>query len=314
MNSETHKASDHPDIVKYIVAERTGMQQVLYRRNVIGYIIEGKKVFHDGDRSLAADKGDLFYLNNGTHYIEDIPGKGKNSEQILFYFNPECLARTLNRLNTVFNVDVRSSHHCPQCTQDPFATYKGWDNIENFFLSVDVYAKDEAFCEQGSMQNLKFAELVSLIIMNNDCCIKKRIMDSIDPGRSAFEQAIYDNIRDNLTLKELSTRCNKSPAVFTRDFKLYFNDPPHRWFTRQRMMRARMMLISSNKAVGDIGLECGFPNASHFIKQFRKAYGTTPAQYRQGHSGNSPRPEDDSGSVRFPGSGKEMVNHRMPDY
>lgn len=64
----------------------------------------------------------------------------------------------------------------------------------------------------------------------------------------------------------------------------YFNDPPHRWVVRQRLMYARLMLISTNKPVAQIGAECRFPNTSHFIKLFRKEFDITPANYRRKYS------------------------------
>lgn len=45
-------------------------------------------------------------------------------------------------------------------------------------------------------------------------------------------------------------------------------------------MHSRLLLISTNKSISEIGMECNFPNTSHFIKLFKKQYGQTPATYR----------------------------------
>ena len=47
----------------------------------------------------------------------------------------------------------------------------------------------------------------------------------------------------------------------------------------------RFVLISTDKAIAEIGTACAFPNTSHFIKLFRKQYGMTPATYRARHRG-----------------------------
>lgn len=62
--------------------------------------------------------------------------------------------------------------------------------------------------------------------------------------------------------------------------------PPHRWFIRQRLMRSRLLLISTSKSISEIGVECAFPNTSHFIKLFKKEYGCTPAIYRSRYANN----------------------------
>lgn len=54
-------------------------------------------------------------------------------------------------------------------------------------------------------------------------------------------------------------------------------------------MQARLLLISTSKSISEIGVECTFPNTSHFIKLFKKEYGSTPAIYRMRHcSGSAP--------------------------
>ncbi|MCD8185776.1 MAG: helix-turn-helix transcriptional regulator, partial [Rikenellaceae bacterium] len=60
----------------------------------------------------------------------------------------------------------------------------------------------------------------------------------------------------------------------------HFNAPPHKWFVRQRLMHARLQLISTSKSVAEIGNECNFPSTSHFIKLFKKEYKLTPVAYR----------------------------------
>ncbi|MEG2614520.1 MAG: helix-turn-helix domain-containing protein, partial [Alistipes sp.] len=62
-----------------------------------------------------------------------------------------------------------------------------------------------------------------------------------------------------------------------------FRIPPHKWFIRQRLMRARLLLISTSLSISQIGTQCTFPNTSHFIKLFKKEYALTPATYRTRH-------------------------------
>ena len=63
--------------------------------------------------------------------------------------------------------------------------------------------------------------------------------------------------------------------------------PPHKWYIRQRLMHARLLLISTSKSISEIGNECTFPNTSHFIKLFKKEYQMTPATYRHRHQNSS---------------------------
>lgn len=64
-----------------------------------------------------------------------------------------------------------------------------------------------------------------------------------------------------------------------------YGTSPHQWLIRQRLIHARLLLISTDKAIAEIGTACAFPNTSHFIKLFRKQYGMTPETYRNRHRG-----------------------------
>jgi len=46
--------------------------------------------------------------------------------------------------------------------------------------------------------------------------------------------------------------------------------------------KAKVMLEESQKEIGEIAFEVGFPSHSHFTKIFHKMTGATPSQFRQG--------------------------------
>jgi len=48
-----------------------------------------------------------------------------------------------------------------------------------------------------------------------------------------------------------------------------------------RIENAKKQLVSTDKNITEIGVECGYADSSYFIKMFRKAVGTTPYKYRK---------------------------------
>jgi AraC family transcriptional regulator, positive regulator of tynA and feaB len=53
---------------------------------------------------------------------------------------------------------------------------------------------------------------------------------------------------------------------------------------RVRLEQARALLMQPRLAglsIGEVGRRCGFPDASHFVREFRQAWGMTPARWRK---------------------------------
>ena len=66
-------------------------------------------------------------------------------------------------------------------------------------------------------------------------------------------------------------------------FCRYFREMTHRtpidYLNYYRIEQACFQLATSNSAVADIGMSCGFNDVSYFIKTFRKYKGMTPKKY-----------------------------------
>ena len=49
---------------------------------------------------------------------------------------------------------------------------------------------------------------------------------------------------------------------------------------RHRLQAALRLMKDTTLTLQEIGCSCGFHSVSYFIRQFRKAYGCTPGEYR----------------------------------
>jgi AraC-like DNA-binding protein len=273
-----------PVIVKTTEHERVGIHSFEVSRCAIGYVLCGHKYIYIGDVRYEAGPGDIFFLNKGTHFVEETPWGRRPFEQILFFYTPEQLGRIVSQLSLNHDMDVRVRHSCAECRNAEHIISQGWDSLKHFFVGVDQLLRDGFFMQDATAEMLKLTELVYHIISSSDCCIRTRVLGSTDPEKDFFEKTVYDYVYSDITLEELAARNNRSLTSFKKAFKAHFNDPPHRWVVRQRLMNARLLLISTNKPISQIGAECCFPNSSHFIKLFRKEFGITPATYRRRYS------------------------------
>jgi len=65
-----------------------------------------------------------------------------------------------------------------------------------------------------------------------------------------------------------------------RLFKAELGLSPAGFALRLRLAHARQLLQQTRAPIGDIALQCGFVNRSHFARSFHCAYGLTPSQFR----------------------------------
>lgn len=290
-----------PTIVKYVEANYAGIQLLRLTRCAIGYLVRGTKFIYYGDARHTINKGEIFYMGVGNHYVEEILDDGRPFEQIVVYYSPEQLQRILLNLNMNFSINITNSHQCDSCRRLNHVAQAAPISLRSFFTHAATYLQEENFMHDQTAENIKMTELIYLLISQRDSCLKSKVLSNVDASRDNFEQIVYSHIFNDISIERLAEKSNRSLTSFKKEFKRHFFMPPHRWFIRQRLMQSRLLLISTSKSISEIGIECTFPNTSHFIKLFKKQYGTTPAIYRSRHCNGlieaAQKPMDDKYSV-----------------
>ncbi len=281
MKEITPPPLQQPTIVKYTQTHRNGIQVTTLHRHAIGFVQRGKRHVYRGDLRKEIAKGDAYYLGIGNHYIEDLPEGNRPFEQIVFYYDNHQINKILNQLNLNYQLDIQNDHDCPNCQDRSAVGYPAWSSLKHFFDSIGHYLTDDVFERDEAAESLKLMELAYLILSHKDNCLQKCLLNHADISSADFEQIIYGSVFSDLSIEDLAKECNRSLTSFKKEFRKRFNESPHRWSNRQRMMHARLMLISTNKSIAQIGNECNLPNTSHFIKLFKKEYGVTPGAFRK---------------------------------
>jgi AraC-like DNA-binding protein len=92
---------------------------------------------------------------------------------------------------------------------------------------------------------------------------------------------IGDRLTDELSLQEPSGLVGLSAHHFCRVFKQSTGLPPHRWQIRQRVERAKALMLDTDLSLAEIAVATGFADQSHFTTVFRKTVGDTPNAWRR---------------------------------
>ena len=283
LHQEILHQNEDPMIVKFIEKSATGIVPLQLSRYAIGCVMRGTLCIYDGDKRRAVNRGELFFLGIGRHYMESVPENGQPYEQILIYYTPQELQRVLVHLNINYGVTIENKHSCANCQSGSCVVAAGNTALQNFFQHLNSDLREQTFRRNEAGENIKMTELIYLLMTHDEGCLKHRILSSMDREQENFELIIHQHIFLPISIEELASKTNRSLTAFKKEFRRHFNTPPHKWFVAQRLTQSRLLLLSTSKSISEIGNECAFPNTSHFIKLFKRAYRMTPASYRQSH-------------------------------
>ena len=91
---------------------------------------------------------------------------------------------------------------------------------------------------------------------------------------------INTHLDRDLSLVQIAGVINISPTYFASLFKSATGISPHQYVIRQRVERAKLLLLKTDLMIADIALQVGFSSQSHLTQQFKRLTGMTPKRAR----------------------------------
>ncbi len=93
---------------------------------------------------------------------------------------------------------------------------------------------------------------------------------------------IHRNFAQQISLEEVASVANLSPAAFSRFFKNHMNQSFIDYLIELRLSEASRLLLETDLPITDISLDVGFKNLSNFNRQFLKRKNISPRKFRNG--------------------------------
>lgn len=89
------------------------------------------------------------------------------------------------------------------------------------------------------------------------------------------------NYSQRLTFEQLAQRAATTPAHLARMFKSETGMTPIAYLKQLRLEQAKRLLETTPQTFKEIAFAVGATDESHFRRDFKRAYGTTPKRYRE---------------------------------
>jgi AraC-like DNA-binding protein len=98
------------------------------------------------------------------------------------------------------------------------------------------------------------------------------------PGLLQVRSLIAEHPTRRHPIDELERAAGLDRWALARQFRAAFGTSPSRFHTMRQLDRVRR-LVGSGTGLADAAIEAGFADQSHMSRQFKRAYGLTPAQW-----------------------------------
>lgn len=155
----------------------------------------------------------------------------------------------------------------------------GVSSMDSFQLS-DIYLQKIASLNRVediiATRNDALVAFTSLVNKKNTY---KKANIYIEECKNYISSNIFKKIKAEDISKALNVNYIYLERIFNREEKMTIM----RYIQKEKMERAKNLLIYSNKSILEIGNYLGYTSQSHFGKIFKRETGMTPKRYRQTH-------------------------------
>ena len=105
----------------------------------------------------------------------------------------------------------------------------------------------------------------------------------MNPKVRAAIAYVDDNLHRDVYVAEVAHLVRLSRSRFCHLFKSEVGVPLIQYLKKARMEKARQILQTSLAPVKAVAVDVGYNDPTHFERKFKRAYGSTPLQYRAAH-------------------------------
>ena len=154
-------------------------------------------------------------------------------------------------------------------------------------ISESVADKLEQLPTQAGLgQVLSLLAILNLLATDQNAQLLASDGYQLAPGAAETERMkrvlefVLRQFREEIRVEQIASVAGMAPAAFCRYFKNRTRKTFVEYLNELRIGHARKLLTNADMSIGQVGLECGYNNNSHFHRQFKASTGMTPFQYQ----------------------------------
>ena len=243
-------------------------------QNAFIYVQSGRLILSNRKESWHLQKGDLVFLKKGCFGVEKTDYDTFCS---LLIHVPDRFIRNFMRQHT----DVFSTVALPIASGDmvlPMAHAHQVKSLNDLITPI-LLSGSEPTEEpvESAFRDFLFEALTHTSNGDLKAYFHKVAFSKVNELKEVMERTcLFD-----LDFPGYARLCHRSLSAFKRDFLQLFSVQPGKWLTEKRLEGAHHLLLTTDKPILNIAMECGFGNYTHFSRVFKNFFGISPLQCRE---------------------------------
>ncbi len=260
--------------VRYIAKTKYFIDDMVVARDCrIIYVLSGKGFVECNDKSYLLSKNTFVYFPSG------VPYHIHSTENLTFYtvnfdFTQEFshMGVMVPKKESIFDYDTILRYNIK--ISDVFTDVLYITNAKKIGNDLEsIYNESKNTPKNQDVENL-YMKIILLKLSNSA---------ENNGNKSTLCEKIKEAVRNNITLniRQISDELHHHPYYLNEVFKKSEGMTLHEYITRQRLIKVREMLLTTDISISEISHQCGFYSQSHMSNTFKAVYKITPGKMRK---------------------------------
>ncbi|MCQ2397111.1 MAG: helix-turn-helix domain-containing protein [Lentisphaeria bacterium] len=233
-------------------------------------------------------QGNTYHLQPGDAYITPPMVKHQYTQQqnlevlnFLWYPNempvPFSVLENIPCFRVFFDLEPRSRHHF-SFTQRLVLSMEQLSEVRMYFLRM---TKEREEHQQGYSIRLSCIFYEMLIQLCRWYSTRQNTSSNNELTRiEKVMNYLNKHYMEHISRPEIARMCSCCDRSFAEMFKKVIGETFSEYLMKVRLNNAKHYLLSTDKSLGEIAMDCGFCDSNYLCFVFRKKFGISPHQFR----------------------------------
>jgi len=271
---------DHCELNIFETYQKSALVPLKFNDLVVTSMLRGKKIMHLFEEpQFEYLPGETVIVPSNVEMKIDFPEATKENptQCIALAIDNKIISDTLDFLNEKYPKEGKSN-----LWKLDHENYFFYNNVE-LAGTINKLIKEcmGDSITKDAIADLTLQELIIRIIQTQTAkrFDDEKYIESNSPISPSIE-FIKKNIRETISLKDLSDKACMSTTSFYRYFKRELGMSPIEYILNEKIKYAKKLLSNPNLHVNEVSYASGFEDCNYFIRLFKKYEGVTPKQYQ----------------------------------